>query len=167
MYHQLIMTDTSPVALITGLQDGIMEDALNATAKNYGFHYVHIGGCVNTRKLNDSILAINEVIYGRMQKKYGPGWLASFRSQVRIVMPLQAQAKKLLENNRAIIETNTAFQRQGIDIAFEITPNFQTKRIDINAFAWQNIDRTFQKVLYYTAVMDSGNSNAVIMRGLN
>jgi hypothetical protein len=161
--NRLIIIDTTPTALTTGLPDMTQIDAMNAAAKNYGFHYSHVGGCVNPKRLQDSIRIINDSIYGKLTKKHGNRWLTNFFSQVDLIRVIQSQTKALLACNAEIYKMNSELKSQGIEISFEILPNIETHTITVNAYRWEKIDAQFYKAVYYKVLIDPRKSNAITL----
>jgi hypothetical protein len=158
---RLIVIDTTPTALTTGLLDMSQIDAMNAVAKNYGFHYTHVGGCVNPKRLSDSIRAVNTKIYEKLTKRYGSRWLSRFFSQVEIIRGIQFQIKELLTGSAEIYKTNGELRSQGIEVLYEILPSLETHTITVNAYGGEKIDGQFYKAIYYRVLVDPSKSDAI------
>jgi hypothetical protein len=84
--------DTTLKILIWGLPDFYQQRAMEAVAKNYGFEYRSIAGCVISKSLEDSALKINERSFEILQGKFGNNWKIQIERKVHAFMDSISQA---------------------------------------------------------------------------
>lgn len=69
--------------LLKGLPDD--NRAKNIIANMYGFEYLNVGGCVVSKKLNDSINVVNKATNEILVKKFGKNWRWKFEERVEYI----------------------------------------------------------------------------------
>jgi hypothetical protein len=85
--------DTALKILIWGLPDRDEQIAMEVVAKNYGFEYRSIGGCVISKNLEDSAHNINEQTFKILEAKFGNHLKIQIERKVQEIMDSISQAR--------------------------------------------------------------------------
>jgi hypothetical protein len=85
--------DTALKMLIWGLPLRDQETAIELAAKNYGFEYRRIGGCVITKNVYDSALKVNEKSDKILQARFGNDWKIEIEKKMHAIRDSISQAR--------------------------------------------------------------------------
>jgi hypothetical protein len=111
--------DTALKILIWGLPDRDQEIAMELAAKNFGFEYHRIGGCIISKNLYDSALKVNEKSSKILQARFGNNWKIQIERKIHEIRDSIAQAR--LDNDSSKAEV-IGPDGKSIDFSKDPTP---------------------------------------------
>ena len=91
--NEIPKKDTALKILIWGLPDRDQRTAMDLVAKNYGFEYRSIAGCIISKNLYDSALKVNDKSDKILRAKFGNDWKIEIERRVREIMDSISQAR--------------------------------------------------------------------------
>ena len=77
-----------------GLRSWVQSNPQYTVAKKYGIVYKSVAGCIVSKELVDSVQKHNDEVYHQLEKKYGPGWKASFEKQIDSLERIEKKSYK-------------------------------------------------------------------------
>ena len=93
--------DTALKILIWGLPSRDQQIAMEAVAKNYGFEYRRIAGCIISKNLEDSAQKINEKTSEILQAKFGNDWKIQIERKIHEIRDSISQDRVNRDSSKA------------------------------------------------------------------
>jgi len=99
-------------------------------AKQYGFCYYPVSGCIVTKELKDSIDNENEKVYQVLARQYGPGWKQAYTRKVDSLSALFEQVKEVVKSQSNIQQAGHLHDT----LYYHVAPADSTHVFDVQAF---------------------------------
>lgn len=112
-------------------------------AKQYGFCYYPVTGCVLTKELLDSIDKENKKVYQTLAEEYGTNWKQQYTQKVDSLSGLLKQVKEIISNEPLVQQISN--QHSG-GLYYHIIPADTANIFDVQAFSadTSNLSYTFK-----------------------
>lgn len=117
-----VRTDSLKNWLVYGMLESNM-DAKNCVAKEYGFKYKPIAGCVINQSVIDSAEIENVKLKKMLCVKYGENWKELFNRKVDILETKFQELNLLLKDYIPFNERSQQFKQKGYHLITEIMPS--------------------------------------------
>ena len=106
--------NANPIDSFTILTSGmfpprVFEDAEKIVAAKWKIKFLRVGGCLTTKKFQDSVNNFNKISLRNIEKKYGSRWRNQFDKEV------DAEAK-ILQNIERIVDGLDFVKKKSIEI---------------------------------------------------
>lgn len=124
--------DSLQRVLTYGISQGSGGTADVFVAKQYGFCYYPISGCVLTKELLDSINNENNKVYQVLAQKYGTNWQQQYKKKVDSLSALLKQVKEIISNQQLVKQINN--QHSG-GLYYHIAPTDTANLFKVQAFS--------------------------------
>jgi hypothetical protein len=148
------ITDTSLKILTYGLPSREGTRAMNTVAKQYGFHYYAVAGCIISKSLLDSVNRENKKVYEILEKRFGNNWRSTFAEQVDSMEQLQMNVEELVKKQDYIIAKQKELKKDGNGLDYKIQPTDKQNIFFVKAYGWGMWNGKTELLVYYTLTVD-------------
>jgi hypothetical protein len=157
MKRKDIRQDTIPRILIHGLPDFEYDRARSTVAKQYGFRYYRVAGCVMSRRLLDSVIRENERTYKKLDARFGMNWGRLFDARVDTMYELQMEVEDLVRKEPHIVAKDQELGKEDDRLLFRIDPIGNGRQFTVWAYGWVKEDGEYVQIAYFKMNVDLNN----------
>jgi len=146
--------DTSLKILTYGLPSKEGTRAMNTVAKQYGFRYYPVAGCIISKSLLDSVNRENKKVYEILEKRFGSNWRSTFSKQVDSMEHQQICVEELVKKQDYIIAKQKELEKDGNGLDYKIQPTDKQKIFTVKVYGWRLWNGKTELLAYYTLTVD-------------
>lgn len=148
------IADTSLKILTYGLPSKEGTRAMNTVAKQYGFRYYPVAGCVISKSLLDSVNKENKKVYEILEQRFGNNWRLTFAEQVDSMEHQQMHVEELVMKQDYIIAKQKDLRKDGNGLDYKIQPTDKQNIFTVKAYGWGIGNSEKELLVYYTLTVD-------------
>ncbi|HVY75298.1 MAG TPA: hypothetical protein VG890_10735 [Puia sp.] len=127
---------------------------MNTVAKNYGFLYYGVTGCIISQKLLDSVNKENKRVYEILEQRFGKNWKLAFAKKVDTMENLQEQVEELVKKEPYIVDEEKKLEKEGDGLDHLINPITEQNIFEVKAYGWGQWKGETELLVYYKLTVD-------------
>lgn len=147
--------------LVYGLSAPIHSQVASIVAKEYGFSYYTVAGCIVTQELLDSVEVENKKSYEILGKRFGDNWREAFDEKVENMIAKYKRVSELVYSKSYVKELEQRLTNQNKYLEIDIQPVSNSTSFKVNLFEWEYVNDSSRQKLYYNLIVDPVAGSAI------